>query len=213
MKRTRVALVDDHEIVLAGLEKLLEEGGYEVVAKARNFQEALRVIPRSFADIVLLDFYIPGGNGLSLLRELKKQMPQAIFLMLTVEEDEEIILRAIQEGARGYVIKHSPPERLLESLKACTRGEVLLGEEVYIKIFEHLRRERVLTPEILSSSALSVREQEIVELMVSGKSNKEIAAILGISENTVKNHVTSILKKLGVQDRMELVLLWMQKKR
>lgn len=213
MKKTRIALVDDHEIVLAGLEKLLNEGGYEVVAKARSFQEALKVLPPSCANIVLLDFHIPGGNGLLLLRELKMRMPQATFLMLTVEEDEEIILRAIQEGARGYIVKHSPPERLLESLKACARGEVLLGEEVYVKVFEYLRRERILPPDILSSSTLSVREREVAELVVAGKSNKEIASILGISESTVKNHITSILKKLGVQDRMELVLLWAKKNR
>ncbi len=213
MRKTRVALVDDHEIVLAGLEKLLNEGGYEVVAKARSFQEALKVLPPSCADIVLLDFHIPGGNGLLLLRELKMRMPQAAFLMLTVEEDEEIILRAIQEGARGYIVKHSPPERLLESLKACARGEVLLGEEVYVKVFEHLRRERIFPPDMLSSPTLSVREREVAELVIVGKSNKEIASILGISENTVKNHITSILKKLGVQDRMELVLLWAKKNR
>ncbi|MCS7242762.1 MAG: response regulator transcription factor [Candidatus Caldatribacterium sp.] len=208
----RVALVDDHEIVLVGLEKLLAENGYEVVAKARNFQEALRIVPPALPDIVLLDFHIPGGNGLSLLRELRKQMPRVTFLMLTVEEDEEIILRAVQEGARGYIIKHSPPERLLESLRACVRGEVLLGEEIYGKIFEHLRRERHLPPHIFSA-CLSVREREVAELIVSGKSNKEIAALLGISESTVKNHITSILKKLGAQDRVEIVLLWAKQNR
>lgn len=213
MQQIRVALVDDHEIVLAGLERLLREGGYEVAAKARSFQEALRVVPLSRADIVLLDFHIPGGNGLSLLRELKKRMPWAAFLMLTIEEDEEIILRAIQEGARGYIVKHSPPERLLESIRACARGEVLLGEEVYVKIFEYLRRERSLPPEVISAPVLSLREREVAELVVAGKSNKEIAAILGISESTVKNHITSILRKLGVQDRMELVLLWTKKNR
>lgn len=212
MERTRIALVDDHEVVLMGLKKLLEEEGYGVIATARSFHEALKEIPPSCADIVLLDFHIPGGNGLLLLRELRGKMPQTAFIMLTVEEDEDVIFRAIQEGARGYILKHSPPEQLLESIRACVRGEVLLSEEVYLRILARLRREQALPLDILSSAPLTIREREVADLMVAGKSNREIAFALGVSESTVKNHITRILRKLGLQDRMELVLLWARQK-
>lgn len=207
VERTKVAIVEDHELVLAGLVKLVEEGGYAVVAAARNFREALEKIPFSGARVVLLDFHIPGGDGILLLRELKAKMPGTMFLMLTVEEDEEIIFRALREGARGYVLKHSPPERLLESIRTCARGEFLLGAEVYAKVFDRLRKEEALPADFLQHTSLSNREQEVVELILAGKSNKEIARILKISENTVKNHITKILRKLNLQDRVELFLL------
>ncbi len=207
MERTKVAIVEDHELVLAGLVRLVEGEGYVVAATAKNFKEALEKIPLSGARVVLLDFHIPGGDGILLLRELRAKMPKTMFLMLTVEEDEEIIFRALREGALGYVLKHSPPEQLLESIETCARGEFLLGAEVYAKVFNRLRKEEVLPADFLQHTPLTNREREIVELILAGKGNKEIARILKISDHTVKNHITKILRKLNLQDRMELFLL------
>lgn len=210
MSKVKVALVDDHQIVLAGLKKLLEDE-YEVVCTARNFREALENIPSSGAELVLIDVHLPGKSGVELLQALKEKMPSALFIMLTVEEDEEIIFRAIREGARGYILKHNPPEVLLKSLKACMNGEVLWGEEIYLKVMGKLRKGVPFEIEKadLSSLAdlLSGREFEIVQLVIQGLGNREIAEKLFISESTVKNHLSRIFQKLGVKDRVELALL------
>lgn len=210
MSKVKVALVDDHQIVLAGLKKLLEDE-YEVVCTARNFREALENIPSSGAELVLIDVHLPGKSGVELLQALKEKMPSALFIMLTVEEDEEIIFRAIREGARGYILKHNPPEVLLKSLRACMNGEVLWGEEIYLKVMGKLRRGVPFEVDKadLSSLAdlLSGREFEIVQLVIQGLGNREIAEKLFISENTVKNHLSRIFQKLGVKDRVELALL------
>ncbi|MEN3185983.1 MAG: response regulator transcription factor [Atribacterota bacterium] len=210
MAKVKVALVDDHQIVLAGLKKLLEDQ-YEVVCAARNFREALELLPSSGAELVLLDVHFPGKDGVELLRILKERMPTALFVMLTVEEDEEIIFQAIREGARGYILKHSPPEVLLKSLKACLEGEVLWGEEVYLKVLGKLKKGIPFGAEGMDlsplSDLLSERELEIVRLVIRGMGNKEIAEKLFISESTVKNHLSRIFQKLGVKDRVELALL------
>lgn len=210
MSKVKVALVDDHQIVLAGLKKLLEDE-YEVVCTASSFREALDTIPSSGAELVLIDVHLPGKDGIELLRALREKMPSGLFVMLTVEENEETIFRAIREGARGYILKHNPPEVLLKSLQACLSGEVLWGEEIYLKLVEKLKREVPLeiTQKGLSPLAhlLSGRELEIVELVIQGMGNREIAERLFISENTVKNHLSRIFQKLGVKDRVELALL------
>ncbi|MGC8777842.1 MAG: response regulator [Candidatus Caldatribacteriaceae bacterium] len=210
MSKVKVALVDDHQIVLAGLKKLLEDE-YEVVCMAKNFREALENIPSSGAELVLIDVHLPGKDGVELLRALREKMPSALFVMLTVEEDEEIIFRAIREGARGYILKHNPPEVLLKSLRACLNGEVLWGEEIYLKVMGKLKKGIPLEAEKLDLSPLahllSGREFEIVQLVVQGMGNREIAEKLFISENTVKNHLSRIFQKLGIKDRVELALL------
>ncbi|MGQ9472695.1 MAG: response regulator [Candidatus Caldatribacteriaceae bacterium] len=209
MSKVKIALVDDHQIVLAGLKKLLEEE-YEVVCTARNFVEALEKVPSSKAELVLIDVHLPGKDGLEVLRSLREKMPSTLFVMLTVEEDGEIIFQAIREGARGYILKHNPPEVLLKSLRSCLSGEILWGEEIYLKVVEKVRKNfpfEVGKKWVTTfSSLLSPREVEIAQLVLQGMSNKEIAEKLFISESTVKNHLSRIFQKLGVKDRVELAL-------
>ncbi|WP_438316991.1 response regulator [Candidatus Caldatribacterium sp. SIUC1] len=207
MTRWRVALVDDHPIFVAGLRKLLEaEGDFEVVAVAHSFEEAVAKILPIEVDLVLLDVTIPGGNGLELLRKLREVKKGTVFLMLTVEEDERVIVQAILEGARGYVLKQDSPERLLRSIRACLSGEVLLSDLVYSRI-HHLVRKAVPQERSTIWEKLSPREQEVVRLLAQGKSNREIGEMLFISEKTVKNHVSNILQKLGLSDRREIIFL------
>ncbi|WP_427365285.1 response regulator [Candidatus Caldatribacterium saccharofermentans] len=207
MTRWRVALVDDHPIFAAGLKKLLEaEGDFEVVALAHSFEEAVAKISPLEVDLVLLDFNIPGGNGLELLRKLREAKKKTAFLMLTVEEDEKIVIQAILEGARGYVLKQDSPERLLRSIRACLSGEVLLSDLVYSRI-HHLVRKAAPQGRSTIWEKLSPREQEVVRLLAQGKSNREIGELLFISEKTVKNHVSNILQKLGLSDRREIIFL------
>ena len=207
MTRWRVALVDDHPIFAAGLKKLLEaEGDFEVVALAHSFEEAVAKILPLEVDLVLLDFNIPGGNGLELLRKLREAKKKTAFLMLTVDEDEKVVIRAILEGARGYVLKQDSPERLLRSIRACLSGEVLLSDLVYSRI-HHLVRKVIPQERSTIWEKLSPREQEVVRLLAQGKSNREIGELLFISEKTVKNHVSNILQKLGLSDRREIIFL------
>lgn len=207
MTKWRVALVDDHPIFAAGLKKLLEaEGDFEVVALAHSFEEAVAKILPIEVDLVLLDFNIPGGNGLELLRKLREAKKGTVFLMLTVEEDEKVVVQAILEGARGYVLKQDSPERLLRSIRACLSGEVLLSDLVYSRI-HHLVKRAVPQGRSTIREKLSPREQEVVRLLAQGKSNREIGKLLFISEKTVKNHVSNILQKLGLSDRQEVIFL------
>jgi len=207
--KIRIALVDDHPIFLAGLKRLLEsEEHYEVRYIANSLKEAIDTIPFDDIDIVLADINMPGGNGIELLREIKHKNSGCRVVMLTVEEDEETIYRAMREGAQGYILKQDSPERLVKSIQACMDGEILLSNQIYTKVVDRIRK--VNPPEREQSiiySKLTDREIEITRLVVQGKSNPEIAHELYISESTVKNHISNILRKLDLKDRVELAIL------
>ncbi|MDI3525698.1 MAG: hypothetical protein PWP42_948, partial [Candidatus Atribacteria bacterium] len=176
MRKYKIALVDDHPIFVSGLRKLLEEEeDFEVVCVAYSYQEALRKIPEQEVDLVILDINLSGEDGIQVLRKLRKDNPDLPVLMLTVEESEEVIYRAVREGARGYILKHSSPERLLKSIRACLSGEVLLDSGVYMKVLEMMRKEDPEEERSLLFERLSPREIEIARLIAQGKSNREIA--------------------------------------
>ncbi|BER92491.1 response regulator transcription factor [Thermatribacter velox] len=208
MRKYKIALVDDHPIFVSGLRKLLEEEeDFEVVCVAYSYQEALRKIPEQEVDLVILDINLSGEDGIQVLRKLRKDNPDLPVLMLTVEESEEVIYRAVREGARGYILKHSSPERLLKSIRACLSGEVLLDSGVYMKVLEMMRKEDPEEERSLLFERLSPREIEIARLIAQGKSNREIAELLYISESTVKNHISNILRKLELKDRVDIATL------
>ena len=207
--KIRIALVDDHPIFLAGLKRLLESSeSYEVSSIANSYKEALEKINFNNIDIALVDVNMPGASGIELLKAIKQRSSNCRVVMLTIEEDEETIYRAMKEGARGYILKQDSPERLLKSIQACVDGEILLSNQIYSKVVERIRK--VSPPESAKSiifSTLTVREIEITRLIVQGKSNPEIAQSLFISESTVKNHISNILHKLEMKDRVELAIL------
>jgi DNA-binding NarL/FixJ family response regulator len=207
--KIRIALVDDHPIFLAGLKRLLESSeSYEVSSIANSYKEALEKINFNNIDIALVDVNMPGASGIELLKAIKQRSSNCRVVMLTIEEDEETIYRAMKEGAQGYILKQDSPERLLKSIQACVDGEILLSNQIYSKVVERIRK--VSPPESAKSiifSTLTVREIEITRLIVQGKSNPEIAKTLYISESTVKNHISNILHKLEMKDRVELAIL------
>jgi len=208
MRKYKIALVDDHPIFVSGLRKLLEEEeDFEVVCVAYSYQEALRKIPEQEVDLVILDINLSGEDGIQVLRKLRKDNPDLPVLMLTVEESEEVIYRAVREGARGYILKHYPPEHLIKSIRACLSGEVLLDSGVYMKVLEMMRKEDPEEERSLLFERLSPREIEIARLIAQGKSNREIAELLYISESTVKNHISNILRKLELKDRVDIATL------
>lgn len=207
--KIRVALVDDHPIFLAGLKRLLEsDDQFEVNSIANNLREAIDTIPFDNIDIVLVDVNMPGGSGIDLLRQIKQKNSNCRVVMLTIEEDEETIYRAMKEGAQGYILKQDSPERLLKSIHACMDGEILLSNQIYPKVVDRIRK--VSPPEKGESiilNKLTDREIEVTRLIMQGKSNPEIAQELFISESTVKNHISNILHKLDMKDRVELAIL------
>ncbi|HSV31069.1 MAG TPA: response regulator transcription factor [Atribacteraceae bacterium] len=208
MNTTKIALVDDHPIFLAGLKKLLEEeGGLQVAFTAQSVREAIAQLAEFPVDLVMVDFNMPGKTGIDFLREASVLYPNIPVVMLTVEEDEEIISRAMKEGARGYILKQDSPERLIKSIHSCLAGEILLSDRIYSKVIDLMRK---FSPGKEDESELyrilSRREMDIVKSIVQGKSNSDIAETLFISESTVKNHISSILRKLNLKDRVELAI-------
>jgi len=207
--KIRVALIDDHPIFIAGLKRLLESNEhYEVKAIANGCKDALSSINFDDIDIALVDINMPGGNGIDLLKAIKQKRPDCRVVMLTIEEDEDTIYKAMKEGAQGYILKQDSPERLLKSIQACVDGEILLSNQIYSKVVDRIKK--VSPPEKSQSvifKKLTDREIEITQLIVQGKSNPQIAQELFISESTVKNHISNILHKLEMKDRVELAIL------
>jgi len=208
MKKYRIALVDDHPIFVSGLRKLLEEEeDLEVACVAYNYREALEKIPNQKVDLVILDINLSGEDGIQVLRKLREKDANLPVVMLTVEENEEVIYRAVREGARGYILKHYSPEYLLKSIRACLSGEVLLDSKIYSKMLEVIRKENPEEERMLVFNKLSPREIEVAKLIAQGKSNREISELLYISESTVKNHISNILRKLELKDRVDIATL------
>ena len=207
--KIRVALIDDHPIFIAGLKQLLEsDGRYEVKAVAQSGEEARKSINFNEIDIALVDVNMPGGSGIELIKFIKQQRENCRVIMLTVEEDEETINRAIKEGAQGYILKQESPEHLLKAIQASMDGEILLSNHVYTRMVDRIRKTSPLDKEqSILYNKLTEREIEVTRLIVQGKNNKQIAQELYISESTVKNHISNIMDKLSIKSRTELVTI------
>jgi DNA-binding NarL/FixJ family response regulator len=200
----RVVLVDDQTLVRQGIRSLLElTPDLRVVAEASDGEEALRVIPEAGADVVLLDVRMPKKTGLDVLRESGGRPPT---ILLTTFDEDAVVLEAVRLGAKGFLLKDVTLEQLTEAVRSVAAGgsmilpavsaRVLRGLPAVTPAFDSLDRPDPLTP----------REAEVLRLMAGGFSNGEIARATGTAEGTVKNHVSSILSKLGVRDRTRAVL-------
>jgi DNA-binding NarL/FixJ family response regulator len=201
----RVVLVDDQTLVRHGIRNLLElTPDVRVVAEAGDGEEAIRVIPEAKPDAVLLDVRMPRKTGLDVLRELADRLPPTV--LLTTFDDDAVVLEAVRLGAKGFLLKDVTLEQLAEAVRAVAAGGSMILPAVSARIlrglpsvahdFDSLDRPDPLTP----------RESEVLRLMAGGYSNGEIARAAGTAEGTVKNHVSSILSKLGVRDRTRAVL-------
>jgi two-component system response regulator DevR len=193
----RLLIVDDHEIVRQGLVALLDRReGFAVVA------EAIEQAERHHPDIVVMDVRLPDGSGIEACREIRAEMPATKVVMLTSYPDEEAVLSAIVAGASGYLLKQIRARDLVAALEAVGRGESLLDPAVTEKVLERIRRiaSGTYTDEL---AALTPQEQKILLLVAEGKTNKEIAAEVFLSDKTVKNYVSSILAKLNLERRAQ----------
>ncbi len=211
--RIRVLLVDDQALFREGLHTLLSVWpDLEVVGEAGNGQEALDAAARLKPDVVLMDLRMPVLDGVAATRRLLEKMPQVKIIVLTTFDDDDHVFDGLRAGAVGYLLKDVPSEKLVEAIRAAAAGQSFLQPSVAAKVVAEFTRltavaqETAVSPQNSLVEPLSEREQEILALVATGASNKEIAGELFITEGTVKNHVTNILGKLGVRDRTQAAL-------
>jgi DNA-binding NarL/FixJ family response regulator len=198
-----VILVDDHEVVRLGLMTLLEDIAWvRLVAEAGSADEAIRMVADHQPDVVVMDIRMPGSSGLDACQEITRRWPDIKVVMLTSFMDDELIFQAIQAGASGYVLKQVGNESLIKALGAVRRGEALLDPAVTQRVLQRVR-ETETDREAAAFRDLSEREMEVLSLVAQGKSNGEIASDLYLSEKTVRNHVSAILSKLALTNRIE----------
>ncbi|MFD4878173.1 response regulator [Streptomyces sp. NPDC058420] len=205
----RVFLLDDHEVVRRGLSDLLDaEEDISVVGDAENVEHALVRAPAVRPHVAVLDVRLPDGDGITVCRELRDRMPELAVLMLTSFDDEDALLDAIMAGASGYVLKQIKGSDLVSAVRTVASGQSMLDPATTARLMRSLRAEPTQAPEMAPELAgLSPREREILALIGDGLTNREIGKRLYLSEKTVKNHISRLLAKLGVQRRVQAAVL------
>ncbi|REJ36961.1 MAG: DNA-binding response regulator [Bacillota bacterium] len=202
----KVVIVDDHEVVRVGLKSLLNRvADLEVVGEAGSAAEAEQVVEQVQPDVVVMDIRMPGGSGIEACRSIRSRWPHIRVIMLTSYSDDEAVIGSVMAGASGYVLKQIGTQELVDAIRRVSRGESLLDPGVTGKILERVRGGSGLsgtdgrgTPE-----ALTEQEERILALIAEGKTNREIANALYLSEKTVRNYVSNILAKLQLHNRAE----------
>jgi DNA-binding NarL/FixJ family response regulator len=188
----RILIVDDHPVVRAGLASMLGTKGLKVIGSASSCEEALTMLQHEVVDVLLLDLRMPGMNGIDMLRALRDMPNCPQVIVLTSYEMDEDIYRAVQAGARGYLLKDTPQNEMIEAITSVHAGKRYLPRHIAARLADRMMR-----------SSLTAREVEILEMLAKGLTNKEIGTALEISDHTVRNHVISIIEKLDVSDRTE----------
>jgi DNA-binding NarL/FixJ family response regulator len=203
MAKQRIVLVDDHEVVRLGLKSLLERHPqFEVIGEASSAREALEQVAALEPDVVVMDIRLPGTSGIEACEQIVDQFPDIKVIMLTSYAEDEMLFSAIRAGASGYVLKQIASEELVKAIEAVGRGEALLDPAVTQRVFQEVRR-AVKEEEASAFAHLSQQEKHVLLLVSEGKTNREIAKNLFLGEGTVRNYVSSILSKLGVNNRAE----------
>lgn len=214
MAKTSIMLVDDHPLFRQGLRRVLEaEDDLEVIMEVADGEEGLRLAKQLLPHVVIMDINLPHMNGLQATRELKQAAPEVAVIMLTAYHDDEQIFHAVRAGAAAYFPKDITPRRLVEAIRQVSKGNYVVDDEVLnkpevatwlLQQFDKVAYVDGMPNEMFAP--LSPREMEILQHIARGQSNKEVAYALGISRQTVKNHMTSILRKLAVNDRTQAAL-------
>jgi DNA-binding NarL/FixJ family response regulator len=205
----RVLLADDQAMVRAGFRMILgSEPDIEVVGEAENGEQAAAATRRLRPDVVLMDIQMPGGDGLRATRRITESTDLiSRVVILTTFERDEYVFEAMQSGASGFLLKNAPPEELIHAVRVVAAGDALLAPSVTRRIIEQFAR-RPVEPEVRERlDSLTQREREVLVMLARGNSNAELAAELFVTEGTIKTHVSSLLTKLGLRDRVQAVVL------
>ncbi|MBN3883357.1 MAG: response regulator transcription factor [Nostoc sp.] len=205
----KVLLVDDQSLIRQGLRALLElESDLEIVGEAENGEEAINLVAEFQPDVILLDIRMPIMDGVAATREIQKRFVKTKILVLTTFDDDEYVSAALKNGAMGYLLKDTPSEELAVAIRAVHKGYTQLGPGIVKKLLTQFSNSTLTqSPPVPSSLAeLTPREKEVLRLIATGASNREIAQELYISEGTVKNHVTNILNRLNLRDRTQAAI-------
>lgn len=208
-KDLKIAIIDDHLLFAEGLKNLLEaKGGFLQCLIFNNAYQALRRLPQENPHLSLVDINLPDMSGIELTRKLLSKNPSMKIVILTMDDSKETILNAISAGAYGYLLKSSSFSSILKDIQAALQGDIIISAEMAPKIMEEIKKFYHPKQKEISSflEPLSEREKEVLKEIAQGKSNKAIAEELFISEKTVKNHLTNILTKLNIEDRMKLIV-------
>lgn len=203
MRTIRIMIVDDHEVVRVGLRALLERRpDFRVVAEAGSAEEAVQKALDHRPDVVVMDIRLPRGNGIEATRRIVEALPETRVIMLTSYAEDKLLLEAIEAGASGYVLKQIGSDELVTAIERVARGEALIDPSMTPKLLRHVRAAR---RSAMASAFKDLTEQElrVLALIAEGKTNREIARALLLSEGTVRNYVSSILSKLGLSNRAE----------
>jgi DNA-binding NarL/FixJ family response regulator len=200
-----VVIVDDHELFRAGLRELLSENRVEVVGEAASAEEALEVVPEVRPDVVMMDLGLPGMSGAEAIRRLAHVAGDAQVLVLTISPDHDDVTEALGAGACGYLLKDASVGELVAGVRAAAVGEAAISPQVATRLVESLRAESRRADSLREEGRveLSGRELEVLRCVVEGKDNAEVARELYISPQTVKHHISNILAKLGVDNRLQ----------
>jgi len=205
----KILIADDHLIIRQGLRLILEtETNFELVGEASDGAEALSLCKKLKPEVVLMDLRMPNMDGLTAIETLRAEQPDIAVVILTTFNEDELMLRGLQAGARGYLLKDTDRSTLFDTIRAAARGETLLKPEIMARV---LSQKNTTKPETNTDTNLTNRELEVLEAVARGDRSKEVAVQLGISERTVKAHLASIYQKLGVDSRAAAIAVAAQK--
>lgn len=208
-KMIKVLLVDDHSIVRDGLKLILQlSNQIEVCGEAGDIKETLMITEKVNPDVILLDFKLPDGDGVSGCTRIKSQFPRVKIIILTAYSQDHLVMETIRSGADGYLLKNIKSEELIKNIIKVYEGDSVLDTSVTETVFNRIT---VSGDKVAITEKLSARETEILKMLSIGKANKEIADALAISEKTVRNYISHIFRKLNVSNRTEAASYWIRR--
>lgn len=206
--KIRIVIADDHAVLRESMTALLSsQPDFEVVGKASNGPEALQLVQERQPGVLVLDLFMPGGDGFEVLRTLDRANNRVAAVVLTASESQPDYVQVVRLGARGLVLKSEGPERLFHAIRTVANGELAFSEEIAQQVLSSMAGQAKEQEEPSNLKRLSERERQIAALIARGLKNKDIGRELGISENTVKRHLQSIFNKTGARDRLELAVM------
>jgi len=203
MQTPTTVIVDDHALFRAGLRELLEEAGIPILGEASTAAGGVRLVAHHLPDVAVFDLGLPDASGVDAIRLIGERCPRTAVLVVTVSDAEADLTDAILAGGRGYLLKETAVNTIVDGVRAVAAGEAVLSPRVAASLMARVRVERRRAPGLPPADELSAREREVLRLVADGASNGEIAAELFISPHTVKNHISTILVKLQVANRVQ----------